>query len=633
MRPLSFSSALCLLLALPAAPALADAPALYRDASQPVEARIEDLLARMTLEEKVGQMTLIERASVQKPEDVAQYQLGALLSGAGDAPQPNVPESWYAMVENFQRQALTTRLAIPLLYAVDAVHGHSYMKDTTVFPHNIGLGAADNPALTEAIARATAEEMQAAGIHWNFAPALSMAQDVRWGRTYESFSEDSDRVRRHAAAALRGLQQLRPSDTPAGSQKLFTLGTPKHFIADGATVWGSARLGNFRLDRGDSRDAEELMRRRDLPAYRDAVNAGALSIMASFSSWHGLPMHGNPLLTSLLKDELGFTGFVVSDWQGINPVNYGNYRAAVVQSVNAGLDMVMVPDKYALFIDTLLAAVRDGEVSQARIDDAVRRILRAKFALGLFERPLPGRDWQRRVRAAEHRLLARQAVQQSMVLLKNDGQLLPLAEDLPLLRVAGQGADDIGLQSGGWTIKWQGQPGDITLGTTILDGLRRVLGPQRIQYAADGHFSGPRKAAVGLVVLAEPPYAEGIGDLEDIRLTADEIALLQRMRAHSEKLVVVLLSGRPRVITEQLPLADAWVAAWLPGSEASASADVLTGRVPFRGTLPFSWPRSLAQLPINTYNSSGKTGCDAPLFPLGHGLRAGQQWLAVGECR
>ncbi len=598
------------------------------------EARIDALLARMALEDKIGQMTLVERSSL-RPGDITRYRIGGVLNGAGDAPEPNSAASWRAMTAAFQQEALATPLAIPLLHGVDAVHGHGHLKDATVFPHNIALGAADDVELTEAVARATAEEMLATGLWWNFAPALSIPRDARWGRVYEAFGEDTELVARHGAAWLRGAQRLRPDDQAGEGQQLLSLGTAKHFIGDGATAWGSSTTGDFQIDRGDMRDDEATLRRIDLPPYRAAIEAGALSVMASFSSWQGVPLHGHRyLLTDVLKGELGFKGFVVSDWGGIDAVRPGDYRGAVVTAVNAGVDMVMVPADYPQFTSTLLQAVRDGAVSEARIDDAVRRILRAKLALGLQQQALPSTDWQASIRSPQHLNLARQVVQRSLVLLQNREQTLPLAQNLPLLRVAGPGADDIGLQSGGWTLEWQGQPGNHTAGATILDGVRALAGnATTVEYSASGEFTATTRADACISVLAEAPYAEGVGDRADISLNPEEIALLQRMQAQCARHVVLLLAGRPRLISAQLGLADAWVMGWLPGSEGAAVADVLFGVVPFSGRLPVSWPRSAGQLPLNLHNSSGKTGCDAPLFPLGHGLRAGQQWLATGECR
>jgi beta-glucosidase len=615
-------------------------PEIYTDSSQPVENRIEDLLARMTLDEKIGQMTQVEKNSI-KPGDITKYFIGSILSGGGGSPEENTPLGWYAMVEGFQNEALATRLQIPILYGVDAVHGHGNLLNATVFPHNIGLGAANNPELMEKIGRATAEEMLATGIPWNFAPVLAVVQDVRWGRTYEGYGEETELVRALGPAYLKGLQSLTEEDNPVAGQSIFVLATPKHFIGDGATIWGSSRTDNYKLDQGNMQVPEELVRELFLPPYQSAVEAGALNIMASFSSWKGTKMHAQQyLLTEVLKDELGFEGFIVSDWQGMDQIYPDDYYASIVTSVNAGVDMNMVPYDYVKFIETMKQAVNNGDIPESRIDEAVRRILRVKFALGLFERPMPDTKYQSTVRSRKHLELARQAVRESLVLLKNEKDTLPLSKDIPVIFIAGEGGNNIGLQSGGWTLEWQGKPGDDNEGTTILSGIRGAVGPDtRVEYNRDGDFSefkdaesNPLVADVGIVVLAEKPYAEGLGDSMDISLTEDETELLLRMREQSKSVVVILISGRPRVITEQLPLAEAWVAAWLTGTEGGGIADVLFGEYPFTGRLSYSWPRSNEQLPININNSAEKTGCDAPLFPFGYGLEYGQPSPEIEPC-
>jgi beta-glucosidase len=613
---------------------------IFTDPSQPVEERVEDVLARMTLDEKIGQMTQVEKNSI-KPGDITKYYIGSILSGGGGYPGENTPQAWYAMVEGFQKEALASRLQIPILYGVDAVHGHGNLLNATIFPHNIGLGAADNPELMEKIGRATAEEMLATGIPWNFAPVVAVVQDVRWGRTYEGFGENTELVTSLGTAYLRGLQSLNAEDEPVAGQSIFVLGTPKHFIGDGATLWGSSRTEDYELDQGNMQVPEEMMRKLYLPPYQSAVESGAMSIMASFSSWKGTKMHAEQyLLTKVLKDELGFDGFIVSDWQAMDQIYPDDYYASIVTSVNAGVDMNMVPYDYVMFVETMKQAVNNGDIPESRVDEAVRRILRVKFALGLFERPMPDSRYQLTVRSREHLELARQAVRESLVLLKNERDVLPLNKDTPVIFVSGQGANDIGLQSGGWTLEWQGKPGNDNEGTTLLGGIRAAAGADtRIEYNGDGDFSefdDPEGhsliADVGIVVIAEPPYAEGVGDRADISLTVEESQLIAAMREYSESILVILISGRPRVVTEQLPLAEAWVAAWLPGTEAGGIADVLFGDHPFTGKLSYSWPRSNEQLPINLNNSAGKTGCDGPLFPFGYGLEYGQPSPEIEPC-
>lgn len=575
----------------------------------------------MTLAEKIGQMTQVEKNSITPPE-VNAYFIGSVLSGGGGSPADNTAGGWRKMVGDFQQAALSTRLGIPILYGADAVHGHGNARGATLFPHNIGLGAAADTALVQRIGRATAAEMAATGVHWNFAPVVAVPQDIRWGRTYEGYGEDAALVARLGAAYLAGLQE--------GG----ILATPKHFLADGGTTWGTSTTNimnhAYQLDQGDARLDETDLRAVHLPPYRAAIDAGARSIMISFSSWNGDKMHGHSyLLTEALKGELGFSGFLVSDWQAIDQLP-GDYYSDVVASINAGLDMIMVPYDFKTFIATLTKAVEEGDVPMERIDDAVRRILTVKFEMGLFDAPLAERA-EAAFGSVEHRQLAREAVRQSLVLLQNKGGALPLAKDASLIFVGGQHADDIGLQAGGWTIEWQGKAGDITPGTTILDGVEAAVGPQtEVHYNRFGKFDKaldangqPAMADVGIAVIGEQPYAEGVGDAEDLSLSENDLAVITRLRERSKKLVVVLISGRPLIITEQLPLADAWVAAWLPGSEGDGVTDVLFGDFPFTGKLPYTWPASMAQLPFD-FSDLPATGPDAPLFPAGFGLSAGR---------
>lgn len=588
---------------------------LYLDASADTQARVDDLLARMTLEEKIGQMTQVEKNSMP-PEDVAAYFIGSVLSGGGGSPRINTPEEWVDMVGGFQAQAVQkTRLGIPILYGVDAVHGHNNLYGAVIFPHNVGLGAADDPAMMEKIGQATAEEMAATGIRWNFAPVLAVVQDIRWGRTYEGYGENTELVTRLGVAYQRGLQGddlLQPS---------AVIATPKHYIGDGATGWGTSTTGDYMLDQGDMEVDEETLREKYLPPYQAAIDAGARSVMVSFSSWNGIKMHGQSyLITDVLKGELGFSGFVVSDWQGIDQLPR-DYYSDVVLSINAGLDMIMVPYDYKAFIRTLTQAVEKGDVPEERIDDAVRRILTVKFEMGLFENPYLERDpmtWE--VMPTKHRALAREAVAKSLVLLQNENGALPISKSAATIFVGGRGADDIGMQCGGWTMEWQGKAGDITPGTTILEGIAAEIDKSTTMvYDARGEFKdAPGMADVGIAVVGELPYAEGQGDRADLALSTADQALIQRMRERSKVLVVVILSGRPMIITDLLPKADAWVAAWLPGTEGAGVTDVLFGDVPFTGKLPYTWPRSMKQLPLGNLLENAES--DPPLFPFGFGL-------------
>lgn len=613
---------------------------LYTDPAQPVETRVEDLLKRMTLDEKIGQMTQVEKNSI-KPGDITKYFIGSILSGGGGSPDENTAKAWYAMVQGYQDEALATRLEIPLIYGVDAVHGHGNLLNATIFPHNIGLGATNNPVLVEKIGRATAEEILATGIPWNFSPVVAVVQDVRWGRTYEGFGEETDLVASLGTAYIKGMQTLQDSDAVGPSQSIFTLATPKHYIGDGATIWGSSRTEDYELDQGNMQVPEAVLREIYLPPYQSAVNAGALNVMASFSSWKGLKMHAEQyLLTDVLKEELGFNGFVVSDWQGMDQIFPDDYYLSIVTSVNAGVDMNMVPYDYVKFIESMNQAVNNGDIPESRVDEAVRRILRVKFSLGLFEQPMPDPKYQATVRSREHLELARQAVRESLVLLTNTNDILPLSKDTPVIFVAGEGANDIGLQSGGWTLEWQGKTGNDNQGTTILSGIRALAGSNsRIEYNRDADFSefddsdgNPLVADIGIVVLAEKPYAEGVGDRADLTLTEGEVKLLDNTKKQSRSIIVILLSGRPRVITEQLPMAEAWIAAWWPGTEGAGIADVLFGDYLFTGKTAYSWPRTNEQLPINVNNAVNKTGCNAPLFPFGYGLTYGEPTPEVLEC-
>jgi beta-glucosidase len=617
------------------APTPTAAVPIYTDPARPVGARVADLLARMSLEEKIGQMAQIDSNALQ-PGDVTRYGLGSVLSSGFGIPPENTLEGWTGMVDGFQKEALATRLGIPMIYGIDAIHGLGHMQGATLFPHNIGLGATRDPDLVRRIGRATAEEMLAAGPRWNFSPVVAVPQDIRWGRTYEGFGEETGLVSRLSTAYIEGMQTIEADDPASDGQTILVLATPKHYIGDGGVIWNSSVRDGFIMDQGNAQMPEDELRALFLPPYQAAVDAGAMSVMVSFSSWNGTRLHGHRyLVTSVLKDEMQFPGFVISDYRGMDQIYPDDYYASIVQSVNAGVDMNMVPLDAASFIGVVRKAVEDGDISMARIDDAVTRILRVKFMMGLFEHPYSDQVYWRTVRSSEHIALARQAVQESLVLLKNENGALPLSRDVPLLLVAGRGADSTGLQTGGWTLSWQGVTGQEVVGTTILDGIERLAGDGcEVRYRSAGVWDDVEGIApAGIVVVAEDPYAEGVGDKGDLALAPADVALIEQMRPKVEKLAVVILSGRPMVITEQYQMVDAWVAAWLPGSEGDAIADVLFGDVPFTGRTPYTWPRSNRQLPINVNNSAGKTGCDAPLFPYGYGLGdAGSQPIEWIDC-
>jgi beta-glucosidase len=562
------------------------------DAGEPAPS-VADLLSRMTLDEKIGQMTQADRQFLLRESDIRDLFLGSLLSGGGSAPAVNTPAGWADMYDRYQAQARGTRLRIPLLYGIDAVHGHNNVNGAVIFPHNIGLGCTRNAALVEQVAQITAEEVAGTGIDWTFSPCIAVPRDERWGRTYEGFAETPELVSLLAPAAVRGYERQ-------------ILACAKHYVADGGTQGGR--------DQGDAVMSEAELRAIHLPGYQAAVAAGVGSIMASFSSWNGAKMHGHRyLLTDVLKGELGFSGFVISDWAGIDQLP-GGYAEQVEAAIGAGVDMVMVPQHYPNFIQTLRTLVNAGRVPISRVDDAVRRILTQKQRLGLWERPLTDRAKTGSVGSAAHRAVARDAVRQSLVLLKNDNGALPISKSAPRVHVSGKSMDNLGYQCGGWTISWQGGSGAITSGTTILQAIRSaVSSTTSVTTSVDG--AGAAGATVGVVVVGEEPYAEFRGDRSDLALSAEDAAVVQRVKSAGVPTVVVLVSGRPLIVNGALAASDAFVAAWLPGTEGDGVADVLFGDYPPTGRLSHSWPRSMAQIPINEGDASYN-----PLFPYGYGL-------------
>ncbi len=609
---------LCSLLVLGLLPTACEAPPETPTAGIPralssYDAEVRPMLAQMTLAEKIGQMTQAEQAGLVDPADIETYFLGSVLSGGGSDPEAgNSLEAWTAMVESLQRHVRKTRLRIPLLYGVDAVHGHNNVVGAVIFPHNISLGATRNADLVKEISHITAKEVRATGINWNFDPCVTVPQDDRWGRTYEGFSEDPALVATLGAAAVDGYQQ---GDL---SNPLSVLACAKHYVGDGGTAYGTGGFGRDILDQGDMRLDEATMREIHLRPYLAAIAAGVGSIMPSFSSWNGEKVSGSRyLLTDVLKGELGFEGFLISDYNAIDQVYPDDYKTAIDRSINAGMDMAMVPNKYREFIRLLTELVDEGRVPMARIDDAVTRILRVKFAMGLMgENPqlTADRSLHQAFGSAEHRQLAREAVRQSLVLLKNNG-VLPLSKQTTRIHVAGKNADDIGNQCGGWTIEWQGQSGEVTPGgTTILAALRKAASDgAEVTFSADA--SGAAGADVGVVVIGEAPYAEGFGDAVDLSLDEADRAAVAAMKAAGIPVVVVVVSGRPLILGQVLEQADALVAAWLPGTEGDGVADVLFGDYNPTGKLPYSWPRSMNQILVNI----GDADYD-PLFAYGFGL-------------
>jgi beta-glucosidase len=571
-----------------------------------IEKQIDDLLRKMTVEEKVGQVIQASITSVT-PADVKTYHLGSVLNGGGAWPGNNrhaTVNEWLSMADAFYDASMDTssgKQAIPIIWGSDGVHGHSNVVGATLFPHNIGLGATRDLDLIRQIGEITAMEMAVTGIDWSFSPVVAVARDDRWGRTYESYSEDPEIVRACAAKMIEGLQRR-------------VVATAKHFLGDGGTVGGK--------DQGDSVVSETQLRDIHGAGYVNAIKAGAQAVMVSQSSWHGREMHGNrELLTDVLKGRMGFDGFVVGDWNGHGQVP-GCTNKSCPQAFNAGVDMFMVPDDWKALYESLVAQAKSGEITQSRLDDAVRRILRVKMRAGLFtagkpsQRPFGGKVAQ--FGSAEHRRVARQAVRESIVLLKNNGGLLPLRPQRNVL-VAGDGADNIGKQSGGWTISWQGDGNsndDFPGGASIWGGIRAAVEAAggRATLSADGTFQ--EKPDVAIVVFGENPYAEWEGDRQTVLYESEkDLTLLRRLKDARVPVVSVFLSGRPLWVNPFLNASDAFVAAWLPGSEGQGIADVLFGAADFRGKLSFSWPKLASQVVLNR----GDAGYD-PLFPFGFGL-------------
>jgi len=567
----------------------------------------EALLARMSLEEKIGQMMQVDANALTNKADIKNYFLGSVLSGGNSDPADITARGWAKAVEEYQAWAFRTPLKIPLIYGIDAVHGHNNVKGAVIFPHNIGLGATRNPLLVEQAARATAKEVAATGVRWAFAPCIAVAQNPRWGRTYESFGSSPELAVSLGAATVRGLQGQLGTDSDS------VLACAKHFLADGGTTDG--------IDEGDTACDEATLRKIHLPGYEAAIKAGVGSIMVSFSSWNGIKMSANKyLLTDLLKGELGFQGILVSDWAAIDQLS-ADYKADIETGINAGLDVIMLPtgpgekNNYQDFARLLKELVVEKRVSQTRIDDAVRRVLHIKFQLGLFEEPFTDSRLTDGVGSPEHRAVARECVRQSVVLLKNTNGVLPLSKTLNRLVVAGRAADDLGMQCGGWTIDWQGSTGTVTTGgTTVLAAIRNtVAAGTQVTFSPDG--SGAAGADAAVVVIGETPYAEMKGDRADLRLDPADLAVIERLKQTGIPIVTVLISGRPLILGAALADSQALLAVWLPGTEGQGVADVIFGDYQPTGKLPCCWPQSMSEL-------SGAAGLveNKSLFLYGFGL-------------
>ena len=582
-----------------------------------VEKKVSDILSTMTLEQKIAQMIQPEIRNITV-EDMRKYGFGSYLNGGGAFPNNDkhaTPEDWVALAEKLYQASVDDSLdgsSIPTMWGTDAVHGHNNVIGATLFPHNIGLGAANNPDLVEKIAHITAKEVMATGIDWVFAPTVAVVRDDRWGRTYESYSEDPAIVREYAASVVKGLQGAADKDFLSDQRVISTV---KHFVGDGGTVGGD--------DQGNNVASEQDLFDIHAQGYVGGLTAGAQSVMASFNSWNGDKLHGHKyLLTDVLKDQMGFDGFVVGDWNGHGQVK-GCSNEDCAQAINAGLDIFMVPNDWKVLYDNTLAQVKDGTIAMSRIDDAVRRILRVKVRAGLFDKPSPANrplsGDRSLIGKAENREIAAQAVRESLVLLKNKNKTLPLSAGKRIL-VAGDGADNIGKQSGGWSITWQGTNNtndDFPGGTSIYDGIKQhaeSAGGDAI-LSVDGSFE--EKPDVAIVVFGEEPYAEGHGDRETLIYqhgSKKDLALLEKLKSQGIPVVSVFISGRPMWVNAELNASDAFVAAWLPGSEGAAVADVLFGKQDFKGKLSFSWPSEPQQI-VNKGDDTYE-----PLLPYGFGL-------------
>ncbi len=580
--------------------------AAYKDAAKPAAERAADLLKRMTLEEKAGQMLQGLRSEVTR-KDMEELGLGSILSGGGSYPGSNTIKEWSKMFLDFQKGAMNSRLGIPMIYGVDAVHGHSLVYGAVVYPHNIGLGAANDPQLMYQMGGAVAEEMKLTGILWNFAPCVAVSSDPRWGRTYECFSSNTETVTALSEAYAKG--QADHGVAP----------TAKHYVADGGTEYGSGQGSNL-LDRGNVTVSEEDLRRIYLPPYEKLIESGTQIVMASFSSYQGVKMHENKyLLTDVLKNELGFKGFVVSDWEAVNELSGGSYGENIVLAVNSGLDMLMEPTRYKAAITAITQGVEKGLITQERIDDAVNRILTVKFEMGLFEDPyqetLPHEVSE--LGSTEYRELAKKLVEKSLVLLKNDNHALPLKAGQKIL-VLGPAMDDMGLQCGGWGLTWQGVMdngnGQVTEGTTILKGLEEYGKKYGFEIITD--LNRAQEADTVILALGEVPYAEYQGDTKDLSITGalghkGNLKAIMAAKELGKPTITLLVAGRNVLIQDYMEDWDSIVMCYLPGSEGDGIAAVLSGETAFTGKLPMPYYKSVEDI--------GKKDSTL-LFDMGYGM-------------
>ena len=590
-----------------------------------IEAQVARIVASMNLRQKVGQMTQPEIKAIT-PDQVREFYIGSVLNGGGSWPGMNkyaTPAQWVELADKFYDASMSTDMPIkvPVVWGIDAMHGNSNVHGATLFPHNIGLGAAHNKKLVRSVAAAVGQAVRATGINWVFAPTVAVVRDDRWGRTYESFSEDPALVRAYAAEYVRGLQGNLRGDASV-------IATAKHFIGDGGTDQGK--------DQGVTRISQEQLINTHGQGYFTALAAGAQTVMASFNSWNDVAagvdygkVHGSKaMLTDILKTKMGFDGVVVSDWNGIAQVP-GCTNDSCAQAINAGLDMIMVPEDWKAFIANTIRQVEAGQIPMARIDDAVSRIVRVKLRAGMFGKKPSASAFAGKPEALQHRALARQAVRESLVLLKNDGNVLPLSRGKKIL-VVGKSADNLSNQSGGWTLTWQGtgnQNSDFPNGDSILKGIEQAAGAGNVSYSATASGVDVSKFDAVIAVIGETPYAEGDGDigpsgtLRHSGRHPEDLALLQAVSGKGKPVITLLVAGRPLFTNDLMNLSDSFVAAWLPGSEGKGVADVLfKGAHQFKGTLSFSWPKSACQATVNAGDKDY-----APLFALGYGLKYGQK--------
>jgi len=572
-----------------------------------ISKKVSELIDSMTLDEKVGQMTQIDQRFLDTITDLSTYSIGSLLSGGGSHPKVNEPQAWLDMYNKYQEETLKNRLGIPLIYGIDAVHGHNNVYGATIFPQNIGLGATNNPELVYKISEATSLEVAATGIDWTFSPCLSSPEDYRWGRTYEGFSSDPVLVEKLGKAAVEGYQNAL---TNSGKK---VVACAKHFIGDGNTEFGTGMNGL--VDRGNTVLTTDELKEKLLPKYQAAIDANVQTIMASYNSWNGVKCHGSKeLLTDILKVEMGFEGFVISDWQGIDEIP-GNYKSDIITSINAGVDMVMVSGQgqpYKKFMRLLKENVEEGSISMERIDDAVSRILKVKLRNGLFTNPIVQNDNLQVIGSDDHRNIARQAVRESVVVLKNEN-LIPISKESKSIVVAGRGADNLGMQCGGWTINWQGGQGDITIGTTILDGIKESVSTEtKVIHSKDGTDLGNVSGDLAIVVIGEDPYTEFFGDKDNLDLLEEDIQTINNLKDKGYKVLVLLISGRPMNIADHLDNWDGFAAIWLPGTEGNGVSDILFGDFQSTGKLSYPWPLN------------AEDGANAPendlLYNIGFGL-------------